>query len=78
MKERCRSCWWHEGGRCYNEDFAVLVRPNSQNVFVGELIDNSTDTRCLQNSGYLNKREALSAVIPNDKLTILSERRKKK
>lgn len=68
---RCRSCWWQEGGRCYNETFAIITTSNNRRY--GELINDDTELRCCNSEGYLNKRTALSSVIPNDKLIILSE-----
>jgi hypothetical protein len=62
MDKNCKSCWWHEGGKCYEgDDFERLPSGVSKKnaIFPCEK--------------YWNKREALSSVIPNDKLIITSE-----
>jgi hypothetical protein len=55
VKKECKSCWWQEGGKCYEES-GVRGRP----------------ALVLCNK-YWNKRAALSGIIPNEKLVILSE-----
>lgn len=73
-KDRCKSCWWQEGGKCYNSEFANIT---THELFQeGELISCLTLESCAKNTGYLNKREALSSVIPNEKLVITSETKK--
>ena len=78
--KKCNSCWWQEGGRCYNEGFAIItvVNLDLSRQRLGEMIDNSTLERCDSIDGYLNKRTALESVIPGDKLVILSERKAQK
>jgi len=59
----CKSCWWQEGGRCYNPSF-----PNAHpdkgysDKLATELCDK-----------YWSKRDALGSIIPNEKLIIVSE-----
>lgn len=64
MKNKCeKSCWWQEGGRCYvfDENTPCYLNGYSKILCCG---------KCKR---YKNKRNALSKVIPNDKLVIVSE-----
>ena len=61
MNRTCKTCWWSEGGLCYEGD-----------------VKRGTDGRSLKKTdkicdAYASKREMLSKIIPNDKLTIISE-----
>ena len=63
--DTCKSCWWQEGGQCYQGN--PKVNKNGRSI-------KKADQLCDQ---YLNKRKALSEIIPSEKLIILSERRNK-
>lgn len=56
-----KSCWWQEGGRCYIEPCQRDERGWSLKM---------ADKKC---TGYWNKRAALTTVIPDEKLIIISE-----
>lgn len=60
MDKKCKSCWWQEGGLCYKE-------PCKRNN-----IGRSTK-KAIGCNEYYNKRVALSSVIPNENLIIISE-----
>ncbi len=72
MPNPCRGCWWQEGGRCYNEHFAVITTEPSR---LGESVSTDLTLRCRRypEQGYWSKREALTTVIPSGKLVIVSE-----
>lgn len=60
----CKSCWWQEGGRCYVDD--PPRNEKNQSLIMAT-------NKCEK---YWNKREALTTVIPNEALVILSEKQK--
>jgi hypothetical protein len=60
----CKGCWFEEGAKCYHE--SVLIRDDQGYSKI------EANNRCEK---YWNKREALSSVIPNEKLIITSERK---
>ena len=72
LKTRCWSCWWREGFKCYSEDLGEIKEEDG--LRIGHLISQELIERC---ENYYNKRKALSSVIPNDKLIIVSEDSKK-
>lgn len=60
----CKTCWWQEGGKCYNKEVGL---PEGKDI-----IDYPSPLpEC--SSNYLNKRKALSEIIPNEFLVICSE-----
>jgi hypothetical protein len=63
---KCKGCWWEEGGRCYVGDPVCDEQGRSNKLAI---------MRCDQ---FWGKREALGAIIPNDKLVILSEKQKER
>lgn len=65
MAHKCKTCWWQEGEKCYNEK---LVNTIGKNISPELLMD------CNENNCYCNKRKALGTLIPNNKLTIISEK----
>jgi len=67
MDSKCRSCWWQEGGRCYQEPVDRLPDGRSKRLAEGPC----------PGKGYHNKRKMLERAIPGDKLVILSEEREK-
>lgn len=70
--EPCRSCWWKEGWRCYNEAFASIDMSKGRRD--GEVINDETLSKCTDSQGYWNKRSALTTVMPNNKLVIVYEK----
>jgi len=61
MKEKCKSCWWQEGGLCYIDP----CKRDDKGIS-----NKKADKICKL---YVNKRKKLSTVIPNDMLVITSE-----
>jgi hypothetical protein len=60
-KVNCKSCWWQEGGLCYQGD------PERQ------ADGRSKKPALVQCENYLNKRKVLNRVIPDEMLVIVSE-----
>jgi hypothetical protein len=67
MDKKCKSCWWQEGGKCYEGDNVERL-PNG-------ISKKDAISPCEK---YWNKRKALGSIIPNEKLIITSELRDKK
>lgn len=61
MSNEITRCWWEEGGRCYEGT------PNRDNL------GRSFKVAKCPCSAYWDKRSALTTLIPNNKLVILSE-----
>ena len=65
IKTACWSCWWREGGRCYNEELWP-VTTDSKGFRVGFEINQPVDL-C---TGYKSKRSVLEPYF-GDKWVIL-------
>ena len=59
----CKGCWWEEGEKCYHETVSKRDEKGYSKI--------QAINKC---GKYWNKREALSSIIPNDKLIITSEK----
>lgn len=66
LPTQCWSCWWREGGNCYLKGRTHMEGCTQ----VGTEITQDLLVSC---TSYLNKRKALSSVIPNEMLVITSE-----
>jgi len=67
IKTECWSCWWREGGHCFNEAFGPIPE-DERGYRVGFIIEERVDL-C---TGYKSKRSVLEPYFGN-KLVILSE-----
>jgi len=61
LEKSCKSCWWQEGGRCYEGNFSRDSKGYSKKL---------AKRRCEK---YWSKRDALSTLIPSKQLIISSE-----
>lgn len=62
----CRSCWWYEGGRCYQKPFERL--PDGRSTKIAE-------TPC---EGWESKRARYEMVFPSEMLVLVSEENEKR
>lgn len=67
----CKSCWWQEGGRCYNEPCERIPNPEG----FGSISTKMADAIC---EHHTSKRSVLSQFFSSDMLTIQSEENAKK
>jgi len=63
----CRSCWWHEGGRCYVAGVKRIKNPDG----IGTISTKLATEPCEKHTG---KRQVLEHVFDGKKLVIASER----
>ena len=73
MRDCCRTCWWREGSRCYNEKIATVTVENGFRQ--GQVIDQNLRDECSAFHGYTNKRAVYERVIPPERLVFVSERK---
>lgn len=67
----CWTCWWKEGGRCYNEIIASIETVNG--LRQGQEITDDLIGICDAACGYKSKRAFLQSVFGGTELVITSE-----
>ena len=73
MNEKCWSCWWREGGKCYSEELGELKKEGI--MIIGHEINKELINKCaIERKNFLSKREMFARNgLEGDRLIIASE-----